>query len=218
MVTKARSDLPALPRTGRKFFVYLLAFTVTLGVSIGPLLGVIRVPGFIAIGELFPLNLQRAVAAFAGFLLALPAIGVQFFGGDRFHAGRLKAGFTIVFAALLAGILVLYLTYTSWVVHVELGGNLSAAYIVGPRMLPDCPCVARKLQITSCIGPVLDTNPAHVEDCYPREDIVVRKNGVSLLYFFVMFSLGVLIGLVVLRERMPRKERRRKTAGLSGVK
>lgn len=213
MVTKASSDLPALPGTGHKFFVYLLAFTVTLGVGIGPLLGVIRVPGFIAIGELFPLNLQRAVAAFAAFLLALPAVGVQFFGGDRFHAGRLKAAFKIVFVALFAGILALYLTYTSWVVHVELGGNLSAAYIVGPRMLPDCLCVARKLQITSCIGPVLDTNPAHVEDCYPREDIVARKNGLSLLYFFVMFSLGVLIGLVVLREKMPRRERRRKVAG-----
>jgi hypothetical protein len=63
MVTQVSSDLPALPRTGRKFLVYLLAFTVTLGAGVGPLLGVIRVPGFIAIGELFPLNLQRAVAA-----------------------------------------------------------------------------------------------------------------------------------------------------------
>jgi len=212
MVTKASSDLPALPLTSRKLLVYLLAFTVTLGAGIGPLLGVIRVPGFIAIGELFPLNLQRAVAAFAAFLLTLPAVGVQFFGGDRFHAGLLKAAFTIVFVALFAGILALYLTYTSWVIHVELGGSLSAAYIVGPKMLPDCVCVARKLQITSCIGPVLDTNPAHVEDCYPREDIVARKNGLSLLYFFVMFSLGVLIGLLVLRERKPRRKRRRKMA------
>jgi hypothetical protein len=212
MVTKASSNLPALPKISRKYVVYFLAFIVTLGVGIGPLLGVVRVPGFIAIGELFPLNLQRAVAAFAAFLLALPAVGVQFFGGDRFDARRLKAAFTIVFMALFAGILALYLTYTSWVVHVELGGNLSVAYIVGPRMLPDCLCVARKLQITSCIGPILDTNPAHVEDCYPREDIVARKNGLSLLYFFMMFSLGVLIGLVVLRERMPRRNRRRKIA------
>lgn len=217
MVTNASSDLPPLPPIGRKFVVYLVAFTVTLGVGIGPLLGVIRIPGFIAIGELFPLNLQRAVAAFAAFLLALPAVGVQFFGGDRFPAGRLKAAFTIVFVALFAGIfagiLALYLAYTSWVVQVEVGGNLSAAYIVGPRMLPDCLCVARKLQITSCIGPVLDTNPAHVENCYPREDIVARKNGLSLLYFVAMFSFGVLIGLVVLRERMPQRKRRRKIAG-----
>jgi hypothetical protein len=196
------SDLPALPPTGRKFLIYFLAFTVTLGIGIGPFLGLIRVPGFISIGELFPLNLQRAVAAFAAFLLTLPAVGVQFFGGDRFDAGRLKAAFAIVSVAIFAGTLALYLAYTSWVVHVEVGGKLSAAYIVGPTMLPDCLCVAAKLQITSCIGPVLDTNPAHVEDCYPREDIVARKNGLSLLYFFAIFSLGVLIGLVVLRERM----------------
>jgi hypothetical protein len=200
MVTS--SDLPALPPTGRKVVRYLVAFTVTLGVAIGPFLGVTRVPGFITIGELFPLNLQRAVAAFAAFLITLAAVGVQFFGGDRFDAGRLKAAFTIVFLAIFAGTLALYLTYTSWVVHVEVGGKLSAAYIVGPRMLPDCPCVAHKLQITSCIGPVVDTNPAHVEDCYPREDIVARKNGLSMLYLFAIFSLGVLIGLVVLKERM----------------
>jgi len=200
MVTS--SDLPALPATARRFFINLLALTVTLGVGIAPFLGVTRVPGFITIGELFPLNLQRAVAAFAAFLITLAAVGVQFFGGDRFQAGRLKTAFIIVSVALLAAVLVLYLTYTSWVAHVEVGGNLSAAYIVGPRMLPDCPCVAHKLQITSCIGPVLDTNPAHVEDCYPREDIVVRKNGLSLLYLFAIFSLGVLIGLVVLREKI----------------
>jgi hypothetical protein len=212
-MTNASRDLPAIPSKGQKVVVYLLAFLVTLGVGVGPVLGVVRVPGFIAIGELFPLNLQRAVAAFAAFLLALPAIGVQFFGGDRFRPDRLKVAFGIVFLALFAGILALYLTYTSWVVHVEVGGSLSAAYVVGPTMLPDCPCVARKLQIASCIGPALDTNPAHVEDCYPREDIVARKNGLSLRYFFVMFFVGVLIGLVVLRETMPRTTRRRKIAG-----
>jgi hypothetical protein len=85
-----------------------------------------------------------------------------------------------------------------------------AAYVVGPTMLPDCPCVAQKRQISSCIGPILDTNPAHVEDCYPREDIVARKNLMSGLYLLVMLSLGVLIGLVVVREQLP--ERKRRTA------
>ena len=175
MVTEANSDLQSLPGTAHKFLVYLLAFTVTLGVGIGPLLGVIRVPGFITMGELFPLNLQRAVAAFAAFLLTLTAVGVQFFGGDRFDSDRLKAAFKIVFVAVFVGIVALYLAYTSWVASVEVGGSLSAAYVVGPTMLPDCVCVAHKLQITSCIGPVLDTNPAHVEDCYPRQDIVTRR-------------------------------------------
>jgi len=202
-----KDDLPQLPPPGRKYLVYFVAFTVTLGVGLAPFLGLVKVPGFISIGELFPLNLQKAVAAFAAFLLALPAVGVQFFAGDRFNARRLKTAFAIVAVVLLIGILVLYAMYTTFVAQVEIGGNLSAAYVVGPKMLPDCPCVAQRVQISSCIGPVIDTNPVHVEDCYPREDIVARKNTLSLLYLIVMFVFGVLIGLVVLREKQhsPRK-------------
>ncbi len=203
----AISDLNPLPPAARKYLVYFLAFTVTLGAGLAPFLGLVKVPGFIAIGDLFPLNLQKAVAAFAAFLIALPAVGVQFFAGDRFTARRLKVAFVRVFVVLFVGILALYAIYTMFVAQVELGGNLSAAYVVGATMLPDCPCVAQKVQISSCIGPVIDTNPAHVEDCYPRAEIVARKNWLSLLYLLVMFTFGVMIGLVVLKEKLLYRQR-----------
>jgi hypothetical protein len=208
VTTPLDQKLPALPPAGRLYAVYFVAFIVTLGVGLAPVLGVAKVPGFIAIGELFPPNLQRPAAAFTAFLLALPAVGVQFFAGNRFRQARLKIAFVIVFAAVFIAVMALYLTYTAVVVHVELGGDLSAAYVVGGTMLPDCPCVAKKLQITSCIGQVLDTNPAHVEDCYAREEIISRKNRLSLMYMLMMFSFGLLIGLTVLRERLPHRRAR----------
>lgn len=205
MVTTFSAWLKQLPTKSRKYVVYVTALTVALSIGLAPLLGVRKVP---AIGELFPLNMQKAAAAFAAFLMTLPAVGVEFFAGDKFNKQRLTKAFTIVFAVLFAVVLALYVTYTVTVAHVELGADLSAAYVVGGTMLPDCPCAAKKLQISSCIGPVLDTNPAHVEDCYPRADIVARKNILSLLYLLMMFSLGVLIGLVVVRDQLTHRQKR----------
>jgi len=78
-------------------------------------------------------------------------------------------------------------------------------------MLPTCPCVVRNLTINACIGDAITTNPEAVADCYDREEMSDRETTLAMLYLFVMFSFGMLIGLVVVREarpnRAPRKPR-----------
>lgn len=178
---------------------YILAYTVTLGVALAPLLGKIRVPGFSPIADVFPANLQRGVVPFASFLMALPVICVHFFSRDRVRISVINRLFAIVIPAVIVLPFLLYFLYSNYVVQVDFeGGRGSGAYVVGERMLPDCPC--GKLDIARCIAEVLTANPAAVTACYDRREINARRTALAIVYLLLMLGFGTLIALVILKE------------------
>jgi len=184
----------------KNYLRYILAYTVTLGVGLAPLLGKIRVPGFSPIAEVFPVNLQRGVLPFATFLMAIPVIAVHFFSRDRIHLPTLNVLFAIVGPIVIVLPFLLYFLYSSYVVQVDFdGGRGFAAYVVGEQMLPDCPC--GKLDIVRCIAEVITANPSAVTACYRRQEINARSSALAIVYLLLMLSLGTLIGLLILKER-----------------
>jgi hypothetical protein len=203
-------DLVALPGPGRKYLRYILGFGVTLVVGMAPLLGRKGIPGFTALSDILPLNIKDGVIVVASVLMTAPAVGVQFFSGDAIAKKRIGRAFAVAFAALVIGTFLLYRAYAHDVIQIPyLGQQGTAAYIVGKTMLPDCPCVAKKLAISACIGNAITTNPVAVAGCYDREEISDRETKLSTLYLFVMFSFGVLVGLVVVKEARPRPAQRK---------
>lgn len=204
----AAADLPPTTSVATKFVRYAVSFGVTLVVGFGPFLGKIGVPLFTPLTTLIPLNLQEGVVALAGFLMTLTAVAAQFFASDgsAFGKRRLRAMFIAVFLAAIVLTLALSVVYSFYVEKIEIeGGTFSARYIVGDTMLPTCPCVAQKKPIATCIGSVITTNPSEVSACYPRSEIAGRQAVLSLLYLLTMLAFGMLIGLVVLRERKPKR-------------
>jgi hypothetical protein len=209
----AADDLPPTTSVAWKFGRYALSFGVTLVVGLAPLLGKSGVRLFTPLATLIPLNLQEGVLALAGFLMALTAVAAQFFASDNaaFGKRRMRTMFLAVFLGAVVVTLALSVVYSFYVEKIELeGGKFSARYIVGETMLPTCPCVAQKKPISTCIGSAITTNPAEVSACYPRSEIAGRQAVLSLLYLLTMLSFGMLIGLVVLRERKPKPGRMRK--------
>jgi hypothetical protein len=197
------------PTTGRKFLKYLLWFVGTLGAGISPLLLGGKIPGFRAILDVFPADLQDVIP-WASLLMSVTAVGVQFFGGQSIDARRLRRGFIATYALLVLSIFVLYFQYKATVIRLQVpGANTKVAYLVGSTLLPTCECAKRGLQIRDCIGRVISVNPDEVAACYPLREITTRASILSALYMFVMFSLGTLIGLLVLRESVPRPGTRR---------
>lgn len=197
-----RSRLAPLTPLGSKYLRYLLSFMVTLSIGLLPLWG--GKLGFTAILDVFPRDLQSVVIPWASLLISITAVGVQFFGGDASHAHWLKSAFAGTFVLLVLLVFVLFAAYQRTVVRVEVpGAHSKIAYVVGEKMLGTCPCVKENRPMQTCIGSLISVNPDEVSACYSPEEISNGNTILSLLYMGVMFSLGLLIGLLVLKEALP---------------
>lgn len=197
-----REETPA----EKTYLRYALAYTVTLGVGLAPMLGKIHVPGFSSIAELFPQNLQRSIIPFATFLMAIPVMVVHFIGSDRIRVATLKRWFIAVLPMLVVLPLVLFYLYESYVVQVDFeGGRGSASYIVGERMLPDCPCATHHMDIGTCVAQLISANPTAVTACYPRAEINARRAALAIVYLPMMLAFGTLIALIMLKEAQNRR-------------
>lgn len=197
------TELPQPPSPARKFLQYLLSFILTLGVGFAPL-WLSKVPGFRTILDVFPVDLQDVIP-WASVLMTGIAVCVQFFAGDGLEARRLKTGFVVTFALLVGLTFALYVKYKATVIRLQVpGANAKVAYLVGSTLLPKCQCTKMNLEIRECIGTAISANPDDVAACYPREEIAARATTLSMLYLGVMFSLGLLIGLLVLKESVPK--------------
>lgn len=200
-----------LTKTTRVYRDYLLSFGVTLAVGLAPLLGKVHVPGFTAILDVFPKNLSQTLIPFVAFIMALPAVAVQFFEEDVIARTRLNHWFASVFALIATLVIGLYIVYALTVTQVNYEGEHGVAvYVTGSRMKGDCPCATHKppLPITSCIGGPITTNPAQVDSCYEAAEINLRKAILSMMYMLLMLSFGTLIGLLVVKEQQRRPPRR----------
>jgi|GEM_PF-1643142 len=199
-----------LTEGARKYRNHLLSFGVTLVVGMAPLLGKVHIPLFTSILDVFPRNFSQTLIPFVAFIMTLPAVAVQFIGKDVIARKHLNRWFrwNFVFLALIT--ITLYVVYSYMVTQVSFEGEHGVvAYVTGSKMLDDCPCVAKKLPITTCIGEAITLNPLQVTDCYDPAEINLRKAILSTLYMMMMLSFGTLIGLLIVRENQPQSQRKR---------
>ncbi|MEO8627105.1 MAG: hypothetical protein ABI612_03265 [Betaproteobacteria bacterium] len=199
--TPAKSPTADLPPAAQKYVRYVIAFGVSLAVGLAPLLGKLRIPGFSSLLALYPVNLADTIIPFAALLMALPAIAVQFYAGDRIARAVLHRWFvrtTLLTGVLLFSVLAAYLFF---VVQVPFdGGKGQAAYAIGLHQQPDSVCLEHKKSLSRCIAEELTFNPAQVEAVFPENEIRLVKLLLSMGYLALMGCFGTLIGLLVLRE------------------
>ena len=193
------SKLIPLTPDGRKFLRYFLSFFVTLGVGFSPFWGGV-IPGFHAILDVFPRDLQDVIP-WASLLMSVTALGMQFFSHDSTQPRYLQRAFVATFVMLILLVFASYIAYKAVVIRIEVpASHLKVAYLVGSKPLPTCECAKRGLEIRECIGFAISVKPDDVAACYSREEISRRSTLLAVLYMLLMLSLGMLIGLLVLRE------------------
>jgi hypothetical protein len=133
--------------------------------------------------------------------MAIPVIAVHFYSRDRIRIPSINRLFLIVVPAVIVLPLLLFYLYSSWVIQVDFeGGRQSAAYVVGDKMLPDCPCTTHHLDLATCVAELISANPAAVTACYSRTETNARRATLAIVYLLLMLGLGTLIALVVLKE------------------
>jgi hypothetical protein len=194
------SKLIPLTPAGRKYLRYILSFGVTLGAGLAPIWGGEVIPGFHAILDVFPRDLLDVIP-FVSLPISALALVVQFFFGESMQPRRLKTAFIVTFMMLIVLVLITYIVYKAVVIRIEVpAAHKKVAYLVGSKPLPTCECAKRGLEIRGCIGIAISANPDEVAACFSREEISRRSTLLSVLYMLVMFSFGMLVGLLILKE------------------
>src|SRR5229473_5558007 len=114
--------LPALPALSARYLRYVMAFGVTLAVGLAPLLGgrQIRLPGFVAFLDFFPISMQRWLVPFAAFVMAMPAIAVQFYATEIVAKRHLRGVFRIGLGVMAGMLLLLCSLYTLFTLQVSI--------------------------------------------------------------------------------------------------
>jgi hypothetical protein len=127
-----RSNLTPLTPIIRKYLRYILSFVVTLGVGTSPLWGGRVIPGFSAILDVFPHDLQDVIP-WASLLMSVPAVGVQFFSTDRKLPRQLRRAFGGTLVALTVLIFATYVVYKVFVIRIHVpAADAKVAYLVEP--------------------------------------------------------------------------------------
>lgn len=194
----ASEALPTQPLS-RRFVRYVLSFGVSVGVGMAPFLGKVKVPGFEALLELFPRQLQGVLIPLSAFLMGLVALAIQFYHGEIIAAGRLRKYFRMGFIAMLTGLFLFLVLYKLFVIRVPLaGGESYAAVVVTPTRLETCGCLPR-LTDHDCVR-TLSFDPAGLATCWGGEALEVRELSLMIPYLLLTSGFGALIGLLILKE------------------
>jgi hypothetical protein len=176
-----------------KYQRYLLLFIVTFGAGITPL--------WHGILDIYPKDLQDVIP-WASLLLSATAVVVRFFSSESEQPAFLQPIVIATFVIVAALIFTSYAAYAKYVIRIEVPAtHAKVAYLVGSTPLPSCECAKRGLDIRECIGNAISLNPDDVSACFPRDEMASRRTTLASLYMLVMFALGVLIGLLVVKRK-----------------
>ena len=191
----------------RRFVRYLLSFGVSVGIGLAPFLGKVKVPGFEALLELFPRQLQGTLIPLSAFLMGLVALGIQFLHSEKVAATRIRKYFRMGFVALVLGFFLFVVLYRLFVIRVPVAGGAShAAVTVTPDRLPGCGCDP-KLSDHECARS-LSLHPVALASCWGGGSLAAVELSLMISYLLLTSGFGVLIGLLILKEDVARRARR----------
>jgi hypothetical protein len=192
-----RTSLGAPTDLARRYVSYVRGFGVSIAIGLAPFLGKVRLPGFSALLEAVPFQLQDVLIPLSAFLMGLIAVAVQFYAGEKVEPARLRALFAAGLAALAAG-LVLFVAFSlSFVERQEFGGR-SVGVIVTPSRLTGCGC-PKEIDDKACIQE-LSLQKAALDSCWGGPAQHRRELALSLTYLFLTGGFASMIGLLLLQE------------------
>jgi hypothetical protein len=210
MPTGDDSRLPGPPTGLARLFVrYLVGFSVGVAIGLAPFLGVLPVPGFRALLDLFPQQLKDDLIPLSAFLLGVVVVAVQFYAGEALSRPRLKRLFRLALIGILAGFFLFVVIHRWFVVTVPFGDDRHAAFAVSWQRSERCDCNASEgkeyLDDQECIRQ-LSFDPAGVEHCWGSGRLRFVTTALTLPYLVLTSGLGLLVGLLLLQREARRRE------------
>lgn len=190
------AQVPPPPALAQRWVRMMLAFGISVAVGLAPLLGYIRIPGFVALLELFPrfpFDLAPQLVAVTGLLMGVTALLVQYFQHEQISARKRKTWF-IRLALLLA--LCLFALFALYVFNVEQIGGYNVLIGWSAPMCDACAGMAR----SECLARItLATQD--IDRCFGSTAVRLAALLLGALYMLGLTALGALVGLLLLRQK-----------------
>jgi hypothetical protein len=200
---RGKSSVPPPPPVARMWVRMVVAFSVSVALGLAPYLGRLRVPLFDALLTLVPDDLHSIALPVSAALMGLIAVWVQWSADDRPRRTWLRKRFRLNMVLAAVGLLLLVVVETFVVVRIPIRAeNRIGVYLIGVTRLPTSPCPPQMSDV-ECVSRV---TPEEGQLAKVWGDDQLRACRLALLasYFMATASFGLLVGLLVLRNNVPR--------------
>lgn len=174
----------------------MLAFGVSVALGMAPLLGNVGIPGFVSILALFPtrpFDHTTPLIAVTGLLMGLVALAVQYFQDEGVATSKRNRMFVTGAAGLVACLILMFGMY---LFSVEQIGDHNV--LVGWQD-PKC-SVCLELPRSACLAKITLAT-SDIDRCFGSSSVRVAALLLALLYMAALSLLGMLIGLLMLKDR-----------------
>ena len=202
--------LAKLTGTSKLFVQRMLQFFVAVAIGLAPFLGKLPVPGFTALLEMFPLQLQNGLLPLSSVLMGVIVVTTDFLLSDRpLNRKRARSILFSLVAVAGVGLVGLLAVHTRAVAQIPFdGGTRTATFVVGfpPREYAGdiCPTKCLGRSASDCIKSQLALTPEVITTCFGEEKVSFASLVYSLLYLSVMGALAAMVSVGILASRKKR--------------
>jgi hypothetical protein len=185
---------------------YVRGFGVGVALGLAPFLGVLPIPGFSALLDMYPESMRGWLIPLSGILMGILAVFVEFLGTRIPPAAILRKWFKMGLAVWAVSFLALLFLYPRWVARVEVGdGSRTPAFVTGsdavPLRPPTSPCKCPAGQTAEeCIADVgLALGP--IRECFGSGAVTTATQVLAILYFLLTGGFVFIVGLLLLLQQ-----------------
>lgn len=198
------------PSTTRTYLRYFFEFTVGVGVGLAPFLGLKKVPGFVAVIEIYPIDLREWLVPLSAIMMGMIAVIVQWFSSNKPAKKSLTRLFVGSVAAFFLSLTLLALVVYPFVVtRIEKFAVVTGSLDV-PRQPPGSRCTCTEGQpADQCLADIT-LNPINVRSCFGTKPVAIATLELAALYLMLTGSFAAAVALVVLSDLRKPKQSRRK--------
>jgi hypothetical protein len=187
----------------RRFVRNVLGFGVWVAVGLAPFLGMVDVPLFSALLDMYPEGLRGWLLPLSGLVMGTIALVVEFVAGEKLPRTAAKRWFKRSILTLLATLVLLLGLYPFVVTRVTFRERVSS-FVTGPAVPSPVPevcagCAGKSpAQCVAEIGLRLE----NIESCFGRQ-VQLYSALLAVLYLLLTGSFASAVGVLTLRRQQP---------------
>jgi hypothetical protein len=179
----------------------VLGFGVSVAVGLAPYLGKLHVPLFTPMLSLIPESIQPIAIPLSAASMGIVAVLVQWYGSRHMRRSWLHSMFmrsivTCIFCLIAMATMEFIAVVRVYVPAVK--STVSFAVGLSNPNIPPCTGLSR----TDCIKQKLSLDEAKIETYFGERNASITKLLLVLVYVTFMSMFGVLVGLMMLMERL----------------
>lgn len=185
---------------------YVRGFGVGVALGLAPFLGVLPIPGFSALLDMYPESMRGWIIPLSGILMGVLAVSVEFLGLKIPPAAILRKWFKISLAVWAVAFLGLLFLYPRWVVRLEVGdGTRTPAFVTGTDVVPvrppasPCKCPAGQ-SAEECVADI-GAAQGRIRECFGSGSITTATQVLAILYFLLTGAFVLIVGLLLLLQQ-----------------